>query len=369
MAPEILVYTAFFERMSAKSVTADLSKQDFFGSRWSLVHSFYASMGGFRLRWRQNEEDDAKDVHLAAGSIAFLFAQNWLSAENFISKEDIQDKGKADNLVKTVALLQASWLVLQCIARAVQHLPITTLEISALAYVPCALFVSYLWWPKPYDVAEATLLLVKKMQANSATPTMQPSGQTPEKAVTTLSTDFPESSIIVCYDYETFPMSRACWRAIASTLVLINRWGILTAMFCFIFGGIHCTAWNFSFASSEERLIWRVCSVILTVSIPFSWIITHAIQATLHAILGCNRDWNGNPIVTFVRLTRKKNSWPIISRGRITLPVVQTVQGLGLILYALARLYLLVEVFVSLRSLPVGCYDTVDWSRFMPHVS
>jgi len=40
----------------------------------------------------------------------------------------------------------------------------------------------------------------------------------------------------------------------------------------------------------------------------------------------------------------------------------------GCPLYVLARLYLLAEVFLSLRSLPAGCYDTVDWLRLWPHV-
>ena len=162
-------------------------------------------------------------------------------------------------------------------------------------------------------------------------------------------------------------MSRACWNAITSALVPINHWGFLTAMFCFIFGGIHCTAWKFSFSSTEERWIWRVCSIILTVSIPLSWALTHAILAISHTVLGCDYDRNGNPIITLVQFT-----WgfgPMISRSRVALPVVQTVQGLGIVLYALARLYLLIEVFLGFRSLPAGCYDTVDWTKFLPHVS
>lgn len=50
------------------------------------------------------------------------------------------------------------------------------------------------------------------------------------------------------------------------------------------------------------------------------------------------------------------------------IPLVEIGQGLGLSLYVLARLYLLAEVFLSLRSLPAGCYDTVVWLRLWPHV-
>ena len=35
--------------------------------------------------------------------------------------------------------------------------------------------------------------------------------------------------------------------------------------------------------------------------------------------------------------------------------------------YTLARTYIVLEVFVSLRSLPSGAFDTVEWSEFLPH--
>jgi hypothetical protein len=37
-------------------------------------------------------------------------------------------------------------------------------------------------------------------------------------------------------------------------------------------------------------------------------------------------------------------------------------------LYVLVRTYLLVEVFVSLRSVPAGVYQTVNWSLYFPHL-
>jgi hypothetical protein len=36
--------------------------------------------------------------------------------------------------------------------------------------------------------------------------------------------------------------------------------------------------------------------------------------------------------------------------------------------YVLARLYLLVEVFIAFRSMPTGVYQSVDWSKYFPYV-
>ena len=46
----------------------------------------------------------------------------------------IKDKGKSDWLAKPLVLLQTSWFVMQCIARAIEHFPVTHLKIVTFAY-------------------------------------------------------------------------------------------------------------------------------------------------------------------------------------------------------------------------------------------
>ena len=67
--------------------------------------------------------------------------------ESFImpTKAEIQDKGKSDWLAKSLVLLQTSWFIMQCIARAHEHLPVTHLEIVTLAYAAMN-FVIYVFW-------------------------------------------------------------------------------------------------------------------------------------------------------------------------------------------------------------------------------
>jgi hypothetical protein len=44
------------------------------------------------------------------------------------------------------------------------------------------------------------------------------------------------------------------------------------------------------------------------------------------------------------------------------------IQGISIFVYAFARLYLIVEVFMGLRAVPAAVYKTPEWSDFLPHV-
>ena len=62
------------------------------------------------------------------------------------TEEEIKDRGKSDWLAKSLVLLQTSWFVIQCIARAIEHLPITHLEIMTLAYAAMNFVIYIFWW-------------------------------------------------------------------------------------------------------------------------------------------------------------------------------------------------------------------------------
>ena len=68
------------------------------------------------------------------------------------TETEIEDKGKSDWLAKSLVLFQTSWFVMQCIARAVEHLPITHFEIVTLAYAAMNFVIYFFWWNKPLNV-------------------------------------------------------------------------------------------------------------------------------------------------------------------------------------------------------------------------
>ncbi|KAK0197619.1 hypothetical protein F5146DRAFT_888456, partial [Armillaria mellea] len=56
---------------------------------------------------------------------------------------------KGDALSKTISIIQISGFIAQCIARVTQRLPITLLEMTALAFAGISITTYCLWWYKP----------------------------------------------------------------------------------------------------------------------------------------------------------------------------------------------------------------------------
>lgn len=92
---------------------------------------------------------------LTPRGVALLAACGYLPK---ISKEDILDKSKSDNVSKLLSVLQALWMLAQIISRLHGKLPVTLLEVNTLAHIICAIIIYALWWNKPKLINEPTKL-------------------------------------------------------------------------------------------------------------------------------------------------------------------------------------------------------------------
>ncbi|KAK0433778.1 hypothetical protein EV421DRAFT_1718226, partial [Armillaria borealis] len=124
LAPEVMVGWAIRQFVIAKKV-------------WSTV--FFVSMGGFYYG-KEERLVTLKDVPKLLESLAKVRAV------------DIKDKSKGDGLSKMIVVLQISWFVVQCCARAARKLPITLLEMSTLAFAVLSIVSYAAWWEKPVNV-------------------------------------------------------------------------------------------------------------------------------------------------------------------------------------------------------------------------
>ena len=128
---------------------------------WTMTHSFYAIMGGFAF-----DTSDAQPNFLPNHRSRLCISINGLNyiAETApdlmpdIAEKHIKDKSKADSLAKFFVCLQALCFCVQCVTRVTQRKALSLLELNTFAHAFCALLIYDLWWHKPQDVEEPTLL-------------------------------------------------------------------------------------------------------------------------------------------------------------------------------------------------------------------
>lgn len=273
-APEVIVFISWSEYTLARQLTARYGSETRISGQWTMTHSFFAGMGGFTMASSPNSGDSNwENGWLSPDTILTLVKDGLLDAGDLPHKAAIEDKGKADALVKAVAVLQALWLLAQCIARAAQHLPITTVEIATLAYIPCAVLISVFWWNKPMDVNEPIALRLQPVPVELRG--MFDDDQTTGKQAQA------NANSVATYTYQKYPLASVAANAVLSVLDHINIWGLLTVFFCLLFGGLHCLAWNFHFPTPIERLLWRICSIVVSVSIPVAWLTSLGVSFVL----------------------------------------------------------------------------------------
>lgn len=133
---------------------------------------------------------------------------------------------------------------------------------------------------------------------------------------------------------------------------------LLTAMY----GGAHLSAWRFPFPTPVEMWLWRGSGLALASLPVFTFIL--ACDKTVFKLLA--------DIIEEIR-ERKNERWPFTPWwlavflnycsaffwALLAYPVV--------FIYLPGRVYVFAEALASLRAPPLGTYDTVRWTSFLPH--
>ena len=140
-----------------------------------------------------------------------------------------------------------------------------------------------------------------------------------------------------------FPINRNSLDKDGETSVILAVSGFpLTTL---IYGLVHILAWNAPFASTEQSFLWRLSSV----SIVFSAVIF----IFLFGGLGVSTVHPHSNHGAFAQLKE------IIVWGC----------GMFVLLYVVARVYIVVEAFIDIGYLPEAVYTTPDWTGYFPHFS
>jgi hypothetical protein len=115
------------------------------------------------------------------------------------------------------------------------------------------------------------------------------------------------------------------------------------------YGAIHIAAWNYFFPTRIEELFWHLSSVWVTFCAAF-WLITNLLA---HMFPFIDRIW--------VAYNERWLGW----LGTIVITALCIMSGVS---YIVAKAYLVVEAFASIREVPEDVYKTPSWSQVFPHL-
>ncbi|KAJ4474384.1 hypothetical protein J3R30DRAFT_3508426 [Lentinula aciculospora] len=389
IAPEIMVLWASRQWFVARKLS-----EEFKNKGWTKTHAYFALMGGFALyeekefvcvmRYRDKDQRSERELKSHADSIGLT------------SEEEIQDRSHSDGLSKLLAVGQTSWFVIQLLARRSQRLSIAELEIMTIAYAVMNVLIYFFWWNKPLGIRFPIHIQTTRVQSDSKessvqnTPTSPKSSHREVNKLTMLwlairgdimnaiawirilisrgwgllDVDFDSAGLtlkmFLCATFIFLPIPLIFLRFIYNMIVLEENWDDhlseriasfervvilepswrgdkITAYGAAVtFGAIHCAAWAFIFPTPVEQTLWKIFSLIVT-CVPILLILTDTFQ---------------------LEFPRWYYFGYILSMGLALL----------VLLYTLSRFALIIQAFVTLRSLPSSSFQTIDWVTFLPHI-
>ena len=357
---------------------------------WTMRHAFFANMGGFALQTQVADKGAFPLFPLNAQQVLYLVENDYIGYnEVCIEKELIRDRDKVDGIVRLITVCQMSWFLVNCVARACQHLAVTVLELAVVGFILNSLCTFFFWWHKPNDVTRAIILrpnaeidLILRQAGEVA---REPYRETP--------LDF------VGYDWWSWTLYWTYWKGLFRIIFRIDldqrkrpieaipddnfprvegwpQW-TLTA-FQLGYGGVHLFGWGFPFPTETEKLAWRISTVTIIVCILVPWaveLLAWRIKVSVPPIDSSDPASTEAIMPAPTAAKTRKRTWKYTIRNltfprdplmdvplRILIPVTTPAA-----IYLFARAYIVIEGFAGLRALPPSAYNSVDWTFITPH--
>ncbi|XXG97637.1 hypothetical protein Hte_003944 [Hypoxylon texense] len=329
------------------------------GTSWTMTHAFFANMGGYILhqgdlhttssndalhRWLEEvpstvqytDEDRRFGPPFAINSaqLCVLMSKGLVTQLPDISEDEIKDKSKEDMLVKLLTLGQIGWITVDLIARKASGLSSTLLELAGLNFSICAILIYSLLLEKPKDIKEP----IKEFLAR------QLDDDDKDQLLWLNATGFFRNALYqnrTISPKQTIANDMYNAEARLGLLTLGVPWHITSedigyGLGTVISGTVYCLAWNFTFPTSAEQIVWRSASVY-----------TAAIF----------------PVYYFAMLS---HSW-LSHDSRLWHAVRRVVANTTYLLYAICRLFMIVDAFRSLAYLPPDAFLTT-WSDLITYL-
>ena len=323
LAPELMLYLALSELTGAYTTKKKLQKLSIDAT---LTHGFFLQMGGICLRappgrCHQLRMEDIEKVITASNTAAeskntigasdtlvgvndsLWHSEGWIREFKLINEQDIEGLTE-----KVFACFQGLWVLTQVISRIYQHEALSLLEVTASAYICCA-FGSYaFWWKKPQNCRAPIMITCEDVAIDELTSS--------------------------AYEGQIDHWGEFLWvgRSSGSTAQIDASYYSTSAYCCIyglsvlslmVFGSIHLASWNNRLPSTIELWMWRGSSLYCV------------IFAGLFAFTTF-----GNPS----------------DETRASYNILKQILTYGIPVYITIRIYMIVEVFFSMRALLASAY-------------
>ena len=243
-----------------------------------------------------------------------------------ISQDELDDRSKGDVFVKGLALVQVIGLFMQIVARGAAGFPPAQLEIAVIAFALCGFIIYILLLDKPQNVGTPVYISASRRPSRQELSRLAITGPDPYPPVRW--NHLVPNHATHCVEDNTY----------------IDHLTLGFVVGAVSFGALHCAAWNLRFPTSIEHLLWKIASV-LTTAVPLVWIAPGKIVRELR------------------RNTVKQKS----QSSRTYTKIFDRLLVVLVVLYIVARLYIMVELFRSLLFLDPKAFAST-WSSNIPHI-
>ena len=369
----------------------------------TLRHCFFANMGGVHLAFRDRNSAGSPSFPVDCEQLLYLVQHQHMPRPE-ISEEDINDRNRADELARAIAIVQALWFTINAVTRAATGLHVTTLELTTLSFVFQMTCSSLCWWYKPMDISRPITVFVNTDLAavlHEARAPPIPPGQTPLSFLNRREGFLSRTWSLYVQILRAIPRFAVrsvqsagqgqgdCFRSVEFPETEL-RWELCFCWAVPAYNTIFLAAWHFSFPSPTERMLWRLA----------------AVYCLLFAVVGCAIgpcfDNRSSIVSCYQNLARylkpdavhngprlrsqnagmsridavihqaDRRAHDILGRLRshdshLALPVRIVLLTTGLCaVYCWARLYILLEDVIGLRSLPESAFQTANWGQYSP---
>jgi hypothetical protein len=270
--------------------------------------------------------------------------------------------------------MQVGWLAIQVIARAIQHLEVTLLEVTTLSFVICAIGTFAAWYRKPYDV-QTYILLETEIAVEDVDLRFTDKDGNQRDLLQNYRAAHHSSNVVDDQGKHVPPYSKLAMiddglptYTSAFTDLYGDYWGrkpydpdrirndrlpvmekhvtVICALTTAAYAGLHISAWNVPLATHIEQLLWRISAL---------------------AMMGCVVAWfSMDHFEEYLAYRHAKREGTNKRYNMVWWRVPASI--VVALVYGFSRGYILIESFLALRRMPASAYQQVNWGRWVPHI-